>query len=78
MDEASILMMGCTFHLLIHVMDIDDINNKMIACAFQSHARHATSKHKLATDCIIVAWKEIKDNGATKIGIMSDHGHRSG
>ncbi len=77
-DEAAIVMLGCTFRLLVQVMGIDDISNEMIACALPSHATLATSEHKLATDCIIVARKYIKDDGATKIGIMPDHGHRSG
>ena len=72
------MMMGCTFKLLVHMMGIMDITNEMVAYALPSRATLATSEHRLAADCVIVSRQEIKNDGAKKIGIMSDHGHRSG
>jgi hypothetical protein len=77
-EEAAIMMMGCTFKLLIHMMGIMDITNKMVAYALPSRATLATSEHRLAADCVIVSRQKIKNDGAKKIRIMSDHGHRSG
>ena len=32
----------------------------------------------LAVECILVSLQEIKDDGATQVGMITDHGHRDG
>ena len=61
-DEAAIMMMGCTFKLLIHMMGIMDITNEIVAYALPSRANQATSEHRLAADCVIVSRQEIKND----------------
>ena len=54
-DEAAIMMMDCTFKLLVPMMGIMDITNEMVAYALPSCATLATSEHRLAADCVIVS-----------------------
>ena len=76
-DEATIIMLGCAFKLVLHVMGID-ITNAQVSKAVPSAATLATYEHALSAGCVAVMRQEMVDNNVTVASITTDHGYKGG
>ena len=76
-DEAAEMMIAMVLKGFLNEIGFK-ISHEQLANAIPSRRTLARYEHILATDCILKVIHEIRKDGATKIGIITDHGHRGG
>ena len=74
-DEATEMAIAGAYAALFEHIGLK-IDPKKLGKACPSQRTIARYEHNIATDCLIKVMQEIKDDGAKKVGIISDHGHR--
>ena len=76
-DEATVMIIAGAWKALFYDIGFD-MPSHNLAKGCPSRRTISRFEHNIATDCSMKVLQDIKDDGATKIGIVTDHGHRGG
>ena len=76
-DEAAITIMQGALQAVFKEMGLD-ITYQSLAQGFPSRDTLVSAEKALSTDCLLKVCREIIQDGAKKLGLVTDHGHRKG
>ena len=76
-DESTMMIVAGTLDMLFQEIGFE-CTPEQLGKGVPSPRTIARYEMHLAVDCIIVTLQEIKDDGSTQVGMMTDHGHRAG
>ena len=76
-DKATEMIIAVTYNALFYNVGIDcDPVSLREGCPSQRTI--AQAKLNFETDCLLKVMQEVKDDGAKKVNIITDHGHQGG
>ena len=76
-DDGSIAIMAGTLAALFEILNID-ISGERILKSIPGKTTIARMEVRLAVECLIGVFWEMKEAGVTDLGLTTDHGHRKG
>ncbi len=75
-DESVVMMMNATAKALLHAMGLYNITNEAISKGMPSRDSVKADENCLASMVKVVKRQEMRDDGATVVGLQCDHGKR--